>query len=261
MPHFPQLLSGAMAQYPAVVRRLLRTVVNEAADGSQYKNSDEAAARAEWDLRLRGLSNAEWQAIEDLFTEVEGRLLPFTFLDPFDNLFSHSEDLAQAVWQKDAGLTVTAGQPDPWGGHRASTLANATPVARECKQTLVIAADHRYCLSVMAQAATPVALRLRVNGVSRTVNVTTAWQRFDLLAALTDAGEGVDAAVELPAGASAVVAALQLEAQLAPSSYKMTGAAAGVYANAHFASDQLVQTATDVDQHETILRITAPWER
>ena len=57
-------------------------------------------------LSANELSDQEWQDIEDLFTEVEGRLQSFLFLEPGANLLSWSEQLSNPAWNKDAGLAV-----------------------------------------------------------------------------------------------------------------------------------------------------------
>lgn len=265
MPVFPQLNTGAMAQFPIAARRIVRTVVNEAADGRHFKYADSRGARAEWDVRLTALSNEEWARIEALYSDCEGRLRTFTFLDPLDNLLQHSEELSQPVWEPEALLTLTPGRPDPWGTNRATRVANSAGLLRVLKQTVDAPGTYKYCLSAYARADQPLELRLRLNSgpsyADRLVALTTEWQQVSLYASLDWNDTGVDATFALPAGGSADLAGLQLEAQLAPSSYKKTGATSGIYASARFASDRLMQTTTDVDQHETVIRITAPWER
>jgi hypothetical protein len=264
MPIFPQLSSGALAQYPIAARRIVRTVLNEAADGRHYKYADARLARAEWDIRLAALTSEEWQKIEDLYVASEGRLQTFTFLDPLDNLLRHSEDLAQPVWEPEPLLTLTSGVADPWGTERATRLTNGAAVQSVLKQTVAAPGTYQYCLSAYARASQPVTMRLRLNAgpsfADRFVTLESSWQHFTVFAALDWNDTGVEATFALPAGASADLAGLQLEAQPAPSSYKKTGATSGVYAHARFASDRLLQTTTDVDQHETVIRITATWE-
>lgn len=265
MPVFPQLQSGAMAQFPIAARRIVRTVVNEAADGRQFKYADQRFAKAEWDVRLNALSNDEWAQIENLYAETEGRLQTFTFLDPLDNLLRHSEDLAEDVWEAEPLLSLTANQPDPWGTLRAARLTNTASILRQIKQVVPAPGTYKYCLSAYARADQPTQLRIRLNAgpsyADKFIDLDTAWQHISLFAGLDWTDPGVEASFALPAGASADLAGLQLEAQLAPSSYKKTGAASGIYANARFASDRLMQSTSDFDQHDTVIRITAPWER
>jgi len=265
MPVFPQLNTGAMAQFPIAARRIVRTVVNEALDGRQFKYADPGRARAEWDVRLTALSNEEWTRIEELYAETEGRLGTFVFLDPLDNLLRYSEDLTQPVWETEALMTLTPAQPDPWGTQRATRLSNTTSLLRVIQQTVPAPGMYTYCLSAWARADQPVQIRMRLNAgpsyADRFIDLDAEWRQISLMADLDWADPGVEASFALPAGTAADLAGLQLEAQLAPSSYKKTGATSGVYANARFASDRLMQTTNDVDQHETVIRITAPWER
>ena len=59
-----------------------------------------------------------------LYSDVEGRLGSFTFLDPTDNLLLWSEDLTQTAWESNSLLTITAGVADPKGGTSANQIAN-----------------------------------------------------------------------------------------------------------------------------------------
>src|ERR1035441_8859924 len=59
MPTYPQLGSGALSQFPVQKTRRLRTVVNQAADGSTIKLADPAAEVTEWLLTYADLRDAE----------------------------------------------------------------------------------------------------------------------------------------------------------------------------------------------------------
>ena len=48
---------------------------------------------------------------------------------------------------------------------------------------------------------------------------------------------------------------MQVEAQLAPSDYKMTTTRGGVYSNARFAQDQIAVTAQGTDVYDAVIRI------
>ena len=50
---------------------------------------------------------------------------------------------------------------------------------------------------------------------------------------------------------------MQVEAQLAASPYKRTGARAGVYSNARFASDELTVTAQSTDVYDAVIQIVS----
>ena len=62
--------------------------------------------------------------------------------------------------------------------------------------------------------------------------------------------------MQIAAGASVDVFGLQVEAQLAPTDYKMTGAG-GVYSRTRFATDQLLVTAQGTDVYDAIIQIVS----
>ena len=69
MPTYPQLGSGALSQFPVQKTRQLRTVVNQAADGSTIKLADPAAEVTEWLLTYADLSDAEAAALRAFFDD------------------------------------------------------------------------------------------------------------------------------------------------------------------------------------------------
>src|SRR5262245_7366115 len=102
MLYFPQLLTGAVGQYPIHKRRLSRTVLNESESGDRVTLADPDAAAVEWILDFEALSDRESDALTSLFNSVEGRLGDFTFLDPTDNLLCWSEKLDEPVWERNS---------------------------------------------------------------------------------------------------------------------------------------------------------------
>src|SRR2546426_842983 len=115
MLYFPQLLTGAVGQYPIHKRRLSRTVVNESEGGARFKLADPDAAAVEWILNFQTMSDNERDSLTQLFNGIEGRLGDFTFLDPTDNLLCWSEKLDEPVWERNSLVTITAGVDDPDG--------------------------------------------------------------------------------------------------------------------------------------------------
>ena len=61
---FPQLSSGALAQYPIEKRRLTRTLVNVLPGGDRFKMADPDAAATEWTVDFQTLSDQERSALE-----------------------------------------------------------------------------------------------------------------------------------------------------------------------------------------------------
>ncbi len=84
MSTFPQLKSGAVAQYP--LRRGLRfaTHVTRFLDGTEQRFRQLANVRRRWIIRLDLLDETEISMLEDFFAARKGRLESFTFVDPRD---------------------------------------------------------------------------------------------------------------------------------------------------------------------------------
>lgn len=261
MLYFPQLVSGATGQFPGTKRVLRRTVVNEAVDGSTVKLADPTASAREWRLALAGLTDAEWNAIETLFEAVEGRLGCFTFLDPFDNLLSWSEDASAAAWIKEAGLAVTGGIADPLGGTGAAQIANQGASAASIRQSVSGPGWYRYCLSVWARSAAPASITLfqsiQSKSASQEFAIGPAWVRLEYSASLAGSEEAVEFGATIAAGGVVELFGFQAEAQMGASKYKKTTGRSGVHANASFLDDTLTRTGDGVEDNSCQLLIRA----
>ena len=119
MTVFPQLSSGAVAQFPFRKELRFRTLVNQAADGSEIRFTDVDYRARAWELAVHQLSDQEWQSIEDLHNQVEGRLQTFLFLEPGANLLAWSEQFGDAVWQKSGGVSAAGRSARPSRGRRS----------------------------------------------------------------------------------------------------------------------------------------------
>ncbi len=255
---FPQLSSGALSQFPFRKKTRFRTLLNAATDGSEIRAGDVDFHSSQWELSLQHLSDAEWQAIEDLHVQAEGRLLTFLFLEPGNNLLSWSETLANAMWMKDAGITVTDGQVDPVGGTRGGRVSNSGGQGA-LSQSLNVPASYRYAGSVWARTASA-GVSLEVSDgaaqtVSATLDSTNQWKRYSVGYNLSSGLETVSFRIVVPGGATVDLYGPQLEGQPAPSQYKKTTQQAGVYADARFAEDVLGDRATGVNRHSGVIRI------
>src|SRR5215213_6561827 len=91
---FPQLSTGSIAQYPIEKRRLSRTVVNEASDGSRVKLADPGARAIEWTLAFESLSDEERSALVRRHTQRHDRRLELFELDNELSRIPRSEPLA-----------------------------------------------------------------------------------------------------------------------------------------------------------------------
>jgi hypothetical protein len=61
----------------------------------------------------------------------------------------------------------------------------------------------------------------------------------------------------MAAGGSVELFGMQVEAQMGPSDYKITGAVGGVYSKARFGSDQLTVTAQGTDVYDAVVQIVS----
>lgn len=259
MPFFPQLTTGAVAQFPVSKRRSVRTVLETAPGGEQVKLEDPGVRTREWMLELAGLSPSEATAVESLFLASEGRLREFSYLDPMANLLAHSENLSQPVWIKSALLQVTGTIADPLGTTRAFRLTAAGAGEQILAQDIAGPGNYWYSMScwLRAVSGTSVVLRRFAGPVtaSETHKIGSAWRRIEMPGQLASAASPVRFELRLPAGTVADVFGLQVEAQRGASDYKLTGAQAGVYPNAVFAQDELEVSADYDNQFSTTVRI------
>ena len=84
MSEFPQLKTGAVAQYPARKTVSYRTHVLRFVDGSDQRFREYSAAVHRWIIRLDLLDEAELGEVEQFFLSQQGELSDFSFTDPWD---------------------------------------------------------------------------------------------------------------------------------------------------------------------------------
>jgi hypothetical protein len=258
---FPQLSTGALAQFPILKRRMTRTVLNEAPDGARVKLADAAAAAVEWELAFATLSDAERGAISELHAAAEGRLGAFTFLDPTDNLLCWSEKLDETSWASNVLLTLTPGISDPLGGSNATRVSNTGAGPLGIQQIVNGPAWFAYALSVWARSDSGAQLTLSRSTETQTQSASletgVEWKRLVLSGSFGGVEEALTFGVEIGAGQAVELFGVQAEAQPGASGYKKTLSACGVYPAARFMSDELAFTADGPDQHSCRIGIRA----
>ena len=74
---FPQLMSGAVAQYPLEKRRRTRSTMVRTEGGSWYTRHDAGADAVEWTLHYSDLDAEQAERLGAFFAEAEGRLRTF----------------------------------------------------------------------------------------------------------------------------------------------------------------------------------------
>jgi hypothetical protein len=244
---FPQLLTGAVAQYPVRKVKQFRTVLNTYGDGSVVAYPDSGASRLAWQLKYSGISAAELTALQTLFAQCSGPLMPFTFIDPTDNMLASSSDLRAAAWTADPGVSCTSGSADPVGGQSAFALANLSQAAGGIGQALQVPGNYQYCFSIYVRSdhAVSLALERSAGSVSQVQQhaISTNWTRLVSAGRLVDSGSHLTISLLLNPGDQVQVFGPQLEAQCSPSGYRPTTARGGVYPKCHWTNAVLPMTA------------------
>ena len=241
--YFPQLSSGALAQYPIRKLRLARTVKNVLADGSMLVFPDPDGARLFWELSYTSLSTGDVQALQNHFASCLGPYHAFTFIDPTDNMLRWSTDLRETPWNVSSQIQLSPGLGDPDGGTAGFMAVNTSQASQQISQTLAVPAGYQYCLSLYAMSSQPGNLVLTRAGATTqqatSANIGFGWSRIVSQGQLNDTGTSITVSITLAPGQEVRLYGLQLEPQIAPTRYRPTTQIAGVYANAHWAVDQL----------------------
>lgn len=243
---FPQLASGALAQYPIQKTRVVPTIKNVMLDGSMILaselNFNPQASRLIFQLSYSDLEATDMQAMQGHFGACLGPLRAFTFIDPTDNMLASSSDLTATNWQRGA-IQVIPGAMDPNGGNEAFVLINVGQASQGIVQTLAVPAHYQYCLSAYVTSTQEGNIVLSRSGTnasnSTVVPVGSGWTRVISSGRLSDGSTKFTTGLILMPGQQVTVYGLQLEAQLQPSRYRATRGMGGVYSNAHWAVDEL----------------------
>jgi hypothetical protein len=251
---YPQLPTGALAQFPVQKRRQVRTLVNTAADGTAVKLADPGAGTVELQLKYAALSDSELGVLLQFFAAASGTLNSFTFVDPTANLLAWSNDLSNAVWNAASFLSLAGANADPTGGNNAWQVTNSGAAPQDLSQTLTAPGGCVYCLSVYAKASAPVTLTLLLGSNRYDQNLSTDWQRFVCTGTGDPIASSMAFGIELGPGAVADVFGLQVEPQDSPSLYKPS-TTGGCYENARLRDDIFSFTTTDVNRHSATVNI------
>jgi hypothetical protein len=245
---FPQLASGALAQYPIKKTRLFRSIKNVLADGTMILLSDRGAERVLWQLVYQDLSPTDVEALQNHYHACCGPFHAFTFIDPTGNMFSSSSDLTSTAWTRPQSIGVQDGEIDPLGGTSAFVMTNNAAADDSFIQILQVPANYTYSLSIYLRSAGPSTVRLFRSGTSAqsitSVSVGRQWTRAVSSGSLSDPGTNFSAGVILSPGQQISIFGLQLEPQPSPSPYRSTAQTGAVYSGAHWTANELSIVAT-----------------
>jgi hypothetical protein len=249
MKYFPQLSTGALAHFPMIKQITRRTVTNRLPDGRALKYVDSGVLSVEWDLRYTSLTAGEAAAIEGFFSECEGDLLAFGFLDPTGNLLAWSEDLGQETWTKDPLVTATHGLDDPQGGDHAVELRNNASALQGIRQTVMAPGGFTYCFSAWVRSNQGASLFMTIGSARCQREAGPTWTRITMTAIPAETEEGVSFGLEFSGSQIVETFGLQAEAQPGNSAYKQTGSKGAVYSACRFGQPQLTVTADGPDSY------------
>jgi hypothetical protein len=256
---YPQLASGAVAQYPIRKIKIVRTVKNILPDGSMILFSDPDGARVVWELAYTGLSDVDVAALQAHFNACAGPFHAFTFIDPTDNMLVSSADMTALPWAADNLIQVNTGVSDATGGSGGFTVTNVGQTNQEITQTLQVPSGDQYCFSLYAMSSAPSAITMIRRGSTTeddtSVAIGASWARVISAGRLNDSGTGLTVGISLTAGQQVQLYGPQLEAQRLPSRYRPTAQIGGVYPNAHWAVDQLTITAYAPNLYSTAFSV------
>src|SRR5579871_3724383 len=255
---FPQLSSGASAQYPILKQLSQRSVQSAMEDGSVITMADQAANNEAWRVAYRGITDQEAGALRSFYESTLGNLVGFLFFDPTANLIRWSEDFSQPSWQAN-GIAFDSGVTDPFGTTCASRARNAASIDQTIIQSTQMPGSVQACFSVYLRAAGPIEVplaRLAGNEALRvTAAVTSAWQRFYLSGTLPSNDSNSAFAITAPAGCSLEIFGPQLDVQVSPSAYTKSYGQSGVFSNARFDMSKLDITATGHNRNDCVVKI------
>jgi hypothetical protein len=227
--------------------------------GGNIRMADPGAASIRWQLRYTNLSDAEWSTIQQLFESAEGRLNPFTFLDPTANLLMWSEDWTQSAWSADPLLQVAGAAEDPFGESNAIQLTNQAQTTQRVMQTTSGSSSFQYCFSLSVRSDVPLTAQLVITAsgqeLVKTITTDTAWHRVSFAGALETTADNVSFGVQLAAGTRLDVFGAQAEAQPAAGHYKKTLDRGGVYTSTRFDSDALTRQSEGANQNSCVVEL------
>jgi hypothetical protein len=238
MNWYPQIGAGAIAQYPVHRKRQWRPINNVMESGELISLPDSRGGQIEWRLSYQELTDTEIAAVTGLFAASAAEAIPFGFIDPFANLLGWSEDLTKPDWQKGL-LTTTGALGDPVGTQRAWLLQNPSAGEQLLSQSLGTPGNYTVCFSAYVWNASAATIGMIRDSRRSTVPIGPQWKRIQLSGVGTSGASESTFSLAIPAGGSARVFGLQVEAQPWPSPYRPTGAASGILQETRFRGGSL----------------------
>jgi len=255
---FPQLLSGAVAQFPLSRSYSVSNVTNLQEDGTRYLETGLEPPNLSWRLAYQHLTKVEADELSTFFESTHGRLFTFTFLDPVGNLLLWSEDLAKPFWDRSPLLGISALSA---GTDVSFELSGTGPGTALLSQALACPAKALLCFSLYARADQPSQINLALSDVSNRVEkwfgVDATWRQYFVTQAGNGAGSAKTAEISLNALAPIQVTRISVNAQPAPAFYLRTTQTCGIKQNTRFNQDHFLTIATGDDDFSCSVQLTS----
>ena len=247
---FPQLITGAIAQFPLKKRYTVSTITNLQEDGSRYRVDGQSPVQIGWTLTFGSLTDTEAESLSAFFCSTFGRLLTFVFLDPESNLLAWSEDLSQPIWAKSPLVTVTVSTED---GFTTLLVGSSAASAVSVSQILQCPAAALLCFSVFARSEQAESLTLTIADFTQSFEIGNLWKQYSVTR--SGAGDADAISVGIALTGQVYISRLTVSAQPAPSSYAATLETSGVFMQTRFDQDSLSITALDEDRFSCEVRL------
>jgi hypothetical protein len=255
MLYYPQLSTGAVAQYPLRRRAATRTVINLLSDGSAVKLADPDARADRWELRYSGLTDEERATLESFFRTADGPLQTFVFLDPEGNLLRWSEDPSRNVWHRDGMISVLTGADTD-----EVRINNQGQIDQGIEQIIPAPGWYQYCFSALVCSQGPARVRMSLANADGQLSsewvCRSEWQRVWCSGSIAGETDEIRCRLDVEAGASVRIRAMQVQAQPMPGSYRRSSSQYGIH-SARFAQDRIDFRADGVDDHSTTIQIVS----
>lgn len=244
---FPQMSTGAVAQFPLRSRSHYLTRVTDADDISETVYAAWTNPFGAWDLSVDAATDADVQIIQTFFESQMGRYGRFIFLDPMRNLLKYSNTFTNPAWTNTIDNTLT-GIADPFGGTSAVQFANTSGVSESVIQGIAInatlPANAWFTASVWLQeASSGVLLRVTDNAAQTatlSVPFKSSWVRYEISKNFAASASGaIQFRVILPPSTVVNIYGAQLSYLPSAGDYDPTTSRNGVHPICRFDSDTL----------------------
>lgn len=265
--YFPQISNSITTQLPYTSGRTFCTAVAKVDTGLKYSfpwfgsglTNFPTGPLGRWIVNFPSIIEADFGILQAFVGGVAvGRLNEFSFLDPGGNLVLFSELLSDGSWVRSGGSISATGQPDPYGGSRATSFG-AGPTLK----TLILPAGFGNGFGFNAsffvkaagsgQSATVLLTDNTTTFVTKTIPLGTGWKRCDV-GGIVSGNNPVYA--QYSVSGACTLFGLQCVASPGPGAYRKTPGSYGYRPKCRLDTDDLSWTNLQFNSIKLSLPIT-----